>query len=142
MGAQIAAHLTNANVETILFELPAKEGDPNGNVKKALEGLKKLEPNPLSSPSRLSYIQPANYEQNLELLRECDLVIEAIAERVDWKSDLYRKVAPYLGPQTSSPPTPRACRSTASPMPSRKPCATVSAAYTSSIRRAICIWLS
>lgn len=100
MGAQIAAHLTNANVETILFELPAKEGDPNGNVKKALEGLKKLEPNPLSSPSRLSYIQPANYEQNLELLRECDLVIEAIAERVDWKSDLYKKVAPYLGAQT------------------------------------------
>ncbi|MFA6902945.1 MAG: 3-hydroxyacyl-CoA dehydrogenase/enoyl-CoA hydratase family protein [Gallionellaceae bacterium] len=100
MGAQIAAHLTNANVETILFELPAKEGDPNGNVKKALEGLKKQEPNPLSSPSRLSYIQPANYEQNLELLRECDLVIEAIAERVDWKSDLYRKVAPFLGPQT------------------------------------------
>jgi len=100
MGAQIAAHLTNANVETILFELPAKEGDPNGNVKKALDGLKKLEPSPLSSPLRISYIQPANYEQNLELLRECDLVIEAIAERVDWKSDLYRKVAPFLGPQT------------------------------------------
>ena len=100
MGAQIAAHLTNANVETILFELPAKDGDPNGNVKKALEGLKKLEPSPLASLSLLAYIQPANYEQNLELLRECDLVIEAIAERVDWKSDLYRKVAPYLGPQT------------------------------------------
>jgi 3-hydroxyacyl-CoA dehydrogenase len=100
MGAQIAAHLTNANVETILFELPAKEGDPNGNVKKALDGLKKLEPSPVSSASRVNYIQAANYEQNLELLRECDLVIEAIAERVDWKSDLYRKVAPFLGPQT------------------------------------------
>jgi len=100
MGAQIAAHLTNANVETILFELPAKEGDPNGNVKRALDGLKKLEPNPLASPSKLSYIQPANYEKDLELLRGCDLVIEAIAERVDWKSDLYRKVAPYLGEQT------------------------------------------
>lgn len=100
MGAQIAAHLTNASVETILFELPAKEGDPNGNVLRALDGLKKLEPNPLASPSRLTYIQPANYEQNLELLRDCDLVIEAIAERVDWKSDLYRKVAPYLGAQT------------------------------------------
>src|SRR5436190_9310743 len=97
MGAQIAAHLINANVETLLFELPAKEGDPNGNVTKALEGLKKLEPSPLASPAKLTYLQPANYEQHLELLRSCDLVIEAIAERIDWKSDLYRKVAPYLG---------------------------------------------
>ena len=97
MGAQIAAHLVNANVETLLFELPAKEGDPNGNVKKALEALKKLDPSPLASPAKLTCIQPANYEQNLELLRDCDLVIEAIAERMDWKSELYRKVAPHLG---------------------------------------------
>jgi 3-hydroxyacyl-CoA dehydrogenase len=100
MGAQIAAHLVNANVETLLFELPAKQGDPNGNVNKALEGLKKLDPSPLASPAKLTCIQPANYEQHLEKLRECDLVIEAIAERIDWKSDLYRKVAPYLGAQT------------------------------------------
>ena len=44
MGAQIAAHLVNANVETLLFELPAKQGDLNGNVNKALDGLKKLDP--------------------------------------------------------------------------------------------------
>jgi 3-hydroxyacyl-CoA dehydrogenase len=96
MGAQIAAHLVNANVETLLFELPAKEGDLNGNVNKALDGLKKLDPAPISAPSRITYIQPANYEQHLELLRGCDLIIEAIAERIDWKSDLYRKVAPFL----------------------------------------------
>ncbi len=100
MGAQIAAHLVNANVETLLFELPAKDGDPNGNVNKALEGLKKLDPSPLASPAKLTCIQAANYEQHLEKLRECDLVIEAIAERMDWKSDLYRKVAPHLGAQT------------------------------------------
>src|SRR5512139_2397592 len=100
MGAQIAAHLTNANVETLLFELPAKEGDPNGNVSRALDGLKKLEPSPLASPARVTFIQPANYEQHLEQLRDCDLVIEAIAERMDWKSDLYRKVAPHLGEHT------------------------------------------
>ncbi len=99
MGAQIAAHLVNANVETLLFELPAKEGDPNGNVNKALDGLKKLAPAPIASPSRISYVQAANYDQHLEKLRECDLVIEAIAERIDWKSDLYRKVAPFLNPQ-------------------------------------------
>jgi len=100
MGAQIAAHLVNANVETLLFELPAKQGDPNGNVNKALDGLKKLDPSPLASPAKLTCIQAANYEQHLDKLRDCDLVIEAIAERIDWKSDLYRKVAPYLGAQT------------------------------------------
>ena len=40
MGAQIAAHLVNANVQALLFELPAKEGDPNGNVLKAIEALR------------------------------------------------------------------------------------------------------
>jgi 3-hydroxyacyl-CoA dehydrogenase len=111
MGAQIAAHLVNADVETILFELAAKEGapagtsppsavGPNANVQKALDNLKKLEPSPLSTASRVSYIRQANYDQNLELLRECDIVIEAISERMDWKADLYRKVAPYLSEQT------------------------------------------
>jgi len=96
MGAQIAAHLVNANVETLLFELPAQEGDPNGNVNKALDNLKKLDPAPISSPARVAYIEPANYAQHLEKLRSCDLVIEAIAERMDLKSDLYRKVAPFV----------------------------------------------
>ena len=147
MGAQIAAHLVNANVPTILFDLPAKEGREdavrpdgttshstrpskydgqvagyelvegqttpsahcstgspradvvhplNGIVNKALEGLKKLDPSPLASPARASFIVAANYDQHLDQLRDCDLVIEAIAERLDWKSDLYRKVAPFV----------------------------------------------
>lgn len=96
MGAQIAAHLVNANVPAVLYELPAKEGDPNGNVLKAIEHLRKLEPSPLASAARAALIQPANYGQHLEQLRECDLVIEAISERMDWKADLYRKVAPHL----------------------------------------------
>ncbi|MGZ8257035.1 MAG: 3-hydroxyacyl-CoA dehydrogenase family protein, partial [Gallionella sp.] len=96
MGAQIAAHLVNANVQTLLFDLPAKAGEPNGIVNKALEGLKKLDPAPLASPAKAQYIAAANYEQHLEKLRDCDLIIEAIAERVDWKSELYHKVAPHL----------------------------------------------
>ncbi|HEX7811736.1 MAG TPA: 3-hydroxyacyl-CoA dehydrogenase/enoyl-CoA hydratase family protein [Burkholderiales bacterium] len=97
MGAQIAAHLVNAGVETLLFELPAKEGDPNGNVRKAIDGLRKLEPSPLSAPGKADYIEAANYEQHLHLLKECDVVIEAISERMDWKKDLYEKVSPHLG---------------------------------------------
>ncbi|MGE5768999.1 MAG: 3-hydroxyacyl-CoA dehydrogenase/enoyl-CoA hydratase family protein [Betaproteobacteria bacterium] len=97
MGAQIAAHLANANVPVVLFDLPAKEGDKNGVVKKALDGLKKLQPAPLSSKGKLQYIDAANYDENLPLLADCDLVIEAIAERMDWKNDLYAKIAPHLG---------------------------------------------
>ena len=96
MGAQIAAHLTNAGVETVLFDLPAKDGDPNGIVTRAIAGLAKLSPAPLASLSLAAAIIPANYETGLEHLRDCDLVIEAIAERMDWKQDLYRKIAPYV----------------------------------------------
>ncbi len=96
MGAQIAAHLTNADVETVLFDLPAKEGDKSGIAIKAIQNLAKLSPAPLADKSRQAAIVPANYDEHLELLRGCDLVIEAIAERTDWKLDLYKKVAPYL----------------------------------------------
>jgi 3-hydroxyacyl-CoA dehydrogenase len=96
MGAQIAAHLVNANVPAVLYELPAKEGDPSGNTLKAIDNLRKLEPSPLAVKSKADLIEAANYEQHLARLKECDLVIEAISERMDWKSDLYRKVAPHL----------------------------------------------
>ena len=96
MGAQIAAHLANANVPVVLFDLPAKEGDKNGVVKKALDGLKRLQPSPLVTRDKLQYIDAANYDDNLELLSDCDLVIEAIAERMDWKNDLYAKIGPFL----------------------------------------------
>ena len=39
MGAQIAAHLVNAGVDTVLFDLPAKEGRPNGVVEQAIARL-------------------------------------------------------------------------------------------------------
>jgi 3-hydroxyacyl-CoA dehydrogenase len=96
MGAQIAAHCVNAKVPVMLFDLPAKEGDKNSIALKAIENLKKLNPAPLGHNDLAALIQPANYEQHSELLKECDLVIEAIAERMDWKHELYKKVAPYI----------------------------------------------
>jgi 3-hydroxyacyl-CoA dehydrogenase len=96
MGAQIAAHLVNADVETILFDLAAKDGDKNGIVTKAIQNLGKLSPTPLGEKGRAAAIVAANYDENLEWLKGCDLVIEAIAERLDWKLDLYKKITPYL----------------------------------------------
>src|ERR1700681_2286952 len=99
MGAQIAAHLANAGVPALLFDLPAKEGDPNGIAQKAIENLARLEPSPLAVKDRAAAITPANYDQHLPLLAGCDLVIEAISERMDWKRSLYDKVAPHIGAQ-------------------------------------------
>lgn len=96
MGAQIAAHLANAGVPVVLFDLPAREGERNGIVNKALDGLKKLDPAPLASRDALQLISAANYDEHLPLLAGCDLVIEAIAERMDWKNELYAKIAPHL----------------------------------------------
>lgn len=99
MGAQIAAHLANAGVPVVLFDLAAKEGDPNGIVHRALAGLAKLEPAPFAAKDRIEAISAANYDHDLALLAGCDLVIEAIAERMDWKRDLYIRIAPHIASQ-------------------------------------------
>ena len=96
MGAQIAAHLVNVKVPVVLFDLPAKEGPKNGIAIKAIENLKKLKPAPLGVADDAVLIQPANYEEHMDLLQGCDLIIEAIAERMDWKLDLYKKIAPFV----------------------------------------------
>lgn len=98
MGAQIAAHLSNAGVETVLFDLPAKEGPKSGIALKAIANLQKLSPVPLADKNVAATIIPANYDEHLDHLKDVDLVIEAIAERMDWKLDLYKKIASHLSP--------------------------------------------
>src|SRR5262245_43978855 len=98
MGAQIAAHFANAGVPVLLFDLPPKEGAPNGIVDKAIANLARIDPAPLAAKERVSAIEACHYGEHLPRLAECDLVIEAIAERLDWKKDLYGKIAPHLAP--------------------------------------------
>jgi 3-hydroxyacyl-CoA dehydrogenase len=96
MGAQIAAHLANANVQPYLFELAAEGKDKNANARKAIEGLAKLNPAPAATATALKQVIPANYDEHLALLQGCDLIVEAISERMDWKKALFEKVAPHV----------------------------------------------
>jgi 3-hydroxyacyl-CoA dehydrogenase len=78
---------------------PAGQGGrPERHRQKAIDGLKKLDPAPLATKDRAQFIDAANYGSDLEQLRGCDLIIEAIAEKLEWKLDLYAKVAPFIRP--------------------------------------------
>ena len=96
MGAQIAAHLLNAGIRPLLFDLAAKDGPRSALSINAIENLKKLKPSPIDKIKLLDLMVAANYEDDLELLKNCDLIIEAISERMDWKVDLYKKISPFL----------------------------------------------
>jgi len=98
MGAQIAAHLVNAGVDTVLFDLPSPGPSSRAISERAIAGLRKLSPAPLGLAQLADAIQPADYEHDLGLLAHCDLIIEAIAERLDWKHELYRRIAPMVAP--------------------------------------------
>lgn len=96
MGSQIAGLLVDAGLQVTLLDLAAEGSDPNSGLRQAIARLKKLKPAPLMLPELADAIVIGNYEQDLEKLQDADLVIEAIAERMDLKEQLYKKIAPHL----------------------------------------------
>ncbi|MEO0314941.1 MAG: hypothetical protein RI928_1397 [Pseudomonadota bacterium] len=99
MGAQIAAHCINARVPVILYDLPGKPDQPrNALAQRAVDSLKKINPAPLADNDQAALIEVANFEDDLSRLAEVDLLIEAIAERMDWKHALYQKIAAHIPP--------------------------------------------
>lgn len=98
MGAQIAALLAaSSRIPVLLYDLPSDGPDKSAIARKAVAALKKQQPPPLALPECADLIQPVNYDDDLPLLSSCDLVIEAIAERGDWKESLYKRIIPHLG---------------------------------------------
>jgi len=90
MGSQIAAHLTNANIEVYAFDM-SQEVSENG-----IKQCEKLKPSPFYNIKSSKLITPVNYDEHLEKIKECDWVVEVISERLDWKHDLYKKIIPYI----------------------------------------------
>lgn len=89
MGSQIAAHFANCNHKVFLYDLP-------GLAKKSLLVLQKLKPSPIVRSEVLERIIPCDYDNNLNLLSECDWIIEAVAENIEIKENLYNKIQSYI----------------------------------------------
>jgi 3-hydroxyacyl-CoA dehydrogenase len=93
MGAGIAAHMANAGVPVVLLDI-VPEGAMERNVvaDSAVKKLLKAEPAAFMHKRNAKLVTTGNIEDHMELLADCDWIIEAVIERLDIKQSLYRKI--------------------------------------------------
>jgi 3-hydroxyacyl-CoA dehydrogenase len=99
MGAQIAAHLANAGIPTVLLDIvPAGAEDRNAIVRASLEAARKSKPAAFFTRDRAALVTLGNFDDDLGQLKDCDLIIEAVVENLDIKRGLYEKVEQHRRP--------------------------------------------
>ena len=99
MGAQIAAHLANAGIPTLLLDIVPQEGSDRNQVARAgLDAAKKSKPAAFFTADRASLITIGNFDDDLPKVKDCDLIIEAVVERLDIKRSLFEKIEQHRQP--------------------------------------------
>lgn len=113
MGAQIAAHLANVGIPSLLMDIVPTDLLPEeqkrgltlqsppvrNRITQALfDKAKKLKPSPFFTPEVASLVRIGNVEDNLAEIRDADWVIEAILERMDLKLAIHTKIAANARP--------------------------------------------
>lgn len=106
MGAGIAAHFANASVEVLLLDIvppnlsDAEKKNPRARSRFAEGGLEKAlkaKPAAFFHKSRAALVKTGNLEDDFASLVDCDLVIEAVVERLDVKRALFERLEMTLG---------------------------------------------
>jgi 3-hydroxyacyl-CoA dehydrogenase len=92
MGAGIAAQIANAGVPVVLMDIAAEGDNPSAIAEGAISKLLKGNPAPLMHKRNAQFITPGNIDDDMNLIADCDWIIEAIIERLDLKQSLYEKI--------------------------------------------------
>ena len=86
MGSGIAAHLCNANIPVTLLDLTTEISE------KARDRIFKSKPPLLLDKSQIENIKVGNINDNFDVVKDADWVVEAVVERIDIKHNIYEKI--------------------------------------------------
>ena len=86
MGSGIAAHLCNANIPVTLLDLTTDISE------KARERIQKSRPPLLIDKTKIKNINVGNINDDFDIVKEADWVVEAVVERIDIKHNIYEKI--------------------------------------------------
>jgi 3-hydroxyacyl-CoA dehydrogenase len=93
MGAQIAAHLANAGLDSILLLDVTADAAAAG-----IKRLGDLKPDPRFTPDVTQRIAAGSFDADLARLRSADWIVEAVVESLDVKRQLFGRVAAHADP--------------------------------------------
>jgi 3-hydroxyacyl-CoA dehydrogenase len=86
MGSGIAAHLCNANIPVTLLDLKTEISE------KARDRIFKSRPPLLIDKSKINNINIGNINDDFNLVKDADWIVEAVVERIDIKHNIYEKI--------------------------------------------------
>ena len=115
MGSRIACHFANVGVEVLLLDIVPRELTPketakglslehpavrNRIVNDSLKAAIKGKPAPLYDADDAKLIQTGNFDDDFPKIADCDLILEAVVERLDIKHQVFAKVEEYRKPES------------------------------------------
>jgi 3-hydroxyacyl-CoA dehydrogenase len=113
MGAQIAAHLANAGIPTLLLDISPREPSPEEQARglalesrevrdriarAGLEAAKKARPAAFFTREAAALVSVGNFDDDLPRLKDCDIIIEAVVENLEIKRRLFERVEQFRKP--------------------------------------------
>jgi 3-hydroxyacyl-CoA dehydrogenase len=105
MGARIAAHVANAGLPCVLLDIvppgtptDAPKSERNKIVQAGFDGLKKSKPAAYTHADNARFITIGNFDDDMKLIADCDWIVEAVAENLEIKRALLKKVEAVARP--------------------------------------------